>query len=41
MKSVMRHHDLDDIDEGIMMLTQPEKQSTSSPEHLPLLNDFA
>lgn len=35
MRSVMRHHDLDDVDEGIMMLTQPEKQSSSSPKHLP------
>ena len=31
--SVMRHHDMDDLDEGIMMLTQPEKKSLSSLEH--------
>lgn len=41
MRSVMQHHDMDDLDEGIIMLTQPEKQSSSNPEHLHLLDDFA
>ena len=29
MRSVMRYHDMDDLDEGIMMLNQPEKKSSS------------
>jgi hypothetical protein len=34
MRSVMRHYDVDDLDEGIMMLNQPEKKSSSCPAHL-------
>ena len=34
MRSVMRHHDLDDLDEGIMVLDQPVKKSLSCPAHL-------
>lgn len=29
----MRHHDMDDLDEGIGILSQPEKQGPSSSEH--------
>ena len=37
----MKHHDfgdLDDLDEGVGMLPQPEKKSTPSPDRVPLTN---
>jgi len=32
MRSVMRHYDVDDLDEGIMMLNQPEKKITQEEQ---------
>jgi len=43
MRSVMRHRDMDDIDEGVMILNQPEpqKKRVSCLTHLHLVNNLA
>lgn len=37
MRSVMGYRAMDDMDEGIIMLSPPEKQSSSGPVHLPVV----